>query len=295
MFGIPIKYDEPVFRPPAEANSAIIQATIGCSWNRCAFCEMYTSKNFRIRKFEDVRENIKKMAVLNGRIRKVFLADGNAFTLSASLLMPVLGELNKHFTDLQRISAYALPTDILRKSATELREIRKAGLRLLYVGIESGDDEVLKKVRKGETYTSTAEGILKAHSSGIETSVMVLNGLGGKEYSYQHAVQSARLINQVQPRFLSTLTLSFPYGLPHFQSKFDGDYQAMTLGELATELKIFIGGLDLQASIFRSDHVSNQLVLKGRLPGDKQLFIRQIDQALGTINKEDFPETPMFL
>jgi radical SAM superfamily enzyme YgiQ (UPF0313 family) len=295
MFFTPFKYDEPVFRPPAEGNSAIIQATIGCSWNKCAFCEMYTSKQFRMKKFADLQAEIKILSKHYQGVKKIFLADGNAFVLSANHLILVLQEINNHFGKVQRISSYALPKDIVNKTADELKEIRSLGLKLLYIGIESGDDELLKLIRKGETYNSTVDGILKAQEAGIDTSLMVLNGLGGKKYSEQHAINSAKLISQTNPKFLSTLTLSFPLGIGHFQGKFDGEYVPQTIVELANELKLFIEHTNITNAIFRSDHVSNNLVLKGILSKDREEMIKTIDNAIASIDKDAYPTTPAFL
>jgi len=295
MFQRPIKYDEPVFRPPAEANSAIIQATLGCSWNKCAFCEMYTSKTFRVRKFADLQTDIKELAKYYQGVKKVFLADGNAFVLSANNLIPILQEINTTFGKLQRISSYALPKDILNKSSEELKELRNLGIKLLYIGIESGDDELLKLIHKSETCNSTIDGILKAQDAGIDVSVMVLNGLGGKKYSEQHALNSAKLISLTKPKFLSSLTLSFPFGQNHYKGKFNGEYIPQTIVELAKELRLLIENTDTNGTIFRSDHVSNNLVLKGILSKDKEELINTINRAIETIDPNQFPSTPGML
>jgi len=280
MLFSPIQYDEPLFRPPGEANAAILQATIGCSWNKCAFCEMYTPKQFRVRSMEELKPEIKALANACHDAKKVFLADGNAFILSARKMIPILDEINAQFGKLQRISAYALPKDIENKTEEELGEIRKKGLKLLYIGIESGDDELLRLANKGETFNSTADGILKAHNAGIDTSIMIINGLGGKKYSKQHALQSAEIINQIQPRFLSTLTLNTPFGLEHFQQKFNGNYEEQSVQELIEELRLFIENLTTENTIYRSDHVSNNLILKGTLSKDKERLLREIDRKL---------------
>ena len=292
MFFTPIKYNEPVFRPPAEANSAIVQATLGCSWNQCAFCEMYTSKTFRMKKFEDLQSEIRVLSQYYKGVKKIFLADGNAFVLSANHLIPVLHEINQQFGKLQRISSYALPKDILNKTDQELAEIRGLGLKLLYIGIESGDDELLGLVQKRETSQTSAEGILKAQQAGIDVSVMVLNGLGGRKYSQQHAMNTATLINQVNPKFLSTLTLSLPLGLQHYQARFKGEYIPQTIVELAQELKLFIELINIKDTIFRSDHVSNNLVLKGILSRDKDELVSLIQAAIETIDDRLYPRLP---
>lgn len=295
MFFSPIQYDEPVFRPPAEARSAIIQATIGCSWNKCAFCEMYTSKKFRARSFNDIKSDIAQLAKIYKGVRKVFLADGDAFVLSASRLIPVLDEINNQFGRIQRISSYALPKDIINKTDEELLELKRRGLKLLYIGIETGNDELLTLIDKGESFNSTIDGILKAHSAGIETSIMIINGLGGKKYSNQHAIQSAEIINRLNPKFLSTLTLSMPYGENHFKQKFKGDYKQQTIVELYEELKRFIEKLQVENVIYRSNHVSNNLPLQGTLSKDKEKLLAEINEAIKNTPKNKYPSSPDIL
>jgi len=278
MFYQPISYNEPLFRPPSEANSVIFQVTIGCSWNSCAFCEMYTSKKFRVRKEAEVLEEIKRVGELLPDTRKIFLADGNAMVLSAGKLLRIIEAIQKSFSKINRISSYALPKDLLSKTPEELKALYDAGLKLIYVGIESGDDEVLGLVNKGETFKSTVEGLLKAKDAGIKSSVMVLTGLGGKKYSRQHAIQSAKVLNETQVEFASTLVLSYPYGTDHFMTRFQGEFIPMNTLELLKELAIFIEHSNLKETIFRSDHVSNYLVLKGILLID--LIPGQTAQAL---------------
>ncbi len=295
MFFNPIPYNEPLFRPPAETNSAIIQVTLGCSWNKCAFCEMYTSKTFQMKKFAELQEEIKHISKYYSGVKKIFLADGNAFVLSANNLIPILHEINSVFGKTQRISSYALPTDILNKSVDELKEIRNLGLKLLYIGVESGDDELLKLINKSETYQSTRDGILKAHEAGIETSIMILNGLGGRIYSSQHAINTAKLINEINPKLLSSLTLSLPFGETHYQQRFKGNYLPQTIVELASELKLFIEHTKLNNVIFRSDHVSNNLVLKGILSKDNEALLKAIQNAIDTTYSCIYPTTPSIL
>ncbi|MFC2151626.1 radical SAM protein [Bacteroidota bacterium] len=295
MFFSPIEYDQPVFRPPAEASSVIIQATLGCSWNKCAFCEMYTSKKFKARSFEELKPEIESLAKAYKGVKKVFLADGNAFVLSSNKLIPILDQINNQFGKIQRISSYALPKDILSKSEDELKAFRKLGLKLLYIGIETGDDELLKLIHKGETFNSTVDGILKAHNAGIDTSIMIINGLGGKKYSEQHALKSAEIINKVNPKFLSTLTLSLPYGLEHFQNRFDGEYHQQTIIELYKELKLFIENLEVENVIYRSNHVSNNLPLQGTLSKDKIQLIDSLKHAISNTHGNKYPSSPGIL
>lgn len=288
-------YDEPLFRPPAEAHSAIIQATLGCSWNRCAFCEMYYSKKFKVRAFDELKPEIEALSQIYPEARKVFIADGNAFVMSASKLIPILEEINKNFGRIQRVSSYAMPRHIMSKTDEELKKLRELGLKLLYIGIETGDDELLQLINKGETATSTVEGILKAHQAGIETSIMIINGLGGKKYSQQHAENSAKIINQINPKFLSTLTLSMPYGESHFKDRFRGEYMPLTIVELFEELRTFINHTELENVIYRSNHVSNNLILSGTLSKDKDALLTQIDRAIETTLRGVYPTSPGIL
>ena len=289
MFFTPVVYDEPLFRPPAEARSAIVQATLGCSWNQCAFCEMYTSKKFRVKSFDEIKSDISNLAKYYKGIKKIFLADGNAFVLSTKKIVPILNEINKQFGKIQRVSSYALPKDILSKSEQELKELKDLGLKLLYIGIETGDEELLKLIHKGETFDSTVNGITKAHNAGIDTSIMIINGLGGKVYSNQHALKSAEIINKINPKFLSTLTLSLPYGLEHFENRFKGNYQQQTIVELFKELRLLIENLEVENVIYRSNHVSNNIPLQGTLSKDKDALLMLLERAIDNTDPEIFP------
>ena len=280
MFFSPIKYDEPLFRPPAEAFSLIFQVTFGCSWNQCAFCEMYSTKIFKVKKEEEIIDEIEKASKYFPETKKIFLADGNAMVLSTSKLLKILEAIHKHFPRIMRVSSYALPNDVSSKTDEELRQLREAGLKLIYVGIETGNDELLKLINKSETFNSTVEGLLKAKKADIKSSVMIVNGLGGKKYSEQHAVNSAKLLNIVQPEFTSTLVLSFPFGENFYKNKFSGEYISMTSSDLLKEMEILISNTNLNGSIFRSNHASNFLVLEGILSRDKEKLLQQIRSAL---------------
>jgi len=275
-----LQYTEPLFRPPSEGRSLILQITDGCSWNKCAFCEMYTSKKFSVKNENVLFSEIESLSPYSSQIRKVFLADGNAMVLSYDRLMRIFEKLNNTFPNLIRISAYALPKDINSKTDYQLKELANAGLKLLYTGIETGDNELLKLINKGETKQSTIEGLVAARNAGIKLSVMILNGLGGKQYSKQHAVNSALVVNEVQPEYLSTLVLSFPLGLNHYKNKFAGNFIEMSKIDLIAEMGILIKNLELKSTIFRSDHASNYLVLKGILNRDKTKLLMKINDVI---------------
>jgi radical SAM superfamily enzyme YgiQ (UPF0313 family) len=280
MYNFPIQYDEPLFRPPSEARSLIIQVTLGCSWNNCAFCEMYTSKKFTVRNESDIFSEIDAFIPYAAQIKKIFLADGDPLVLSTFRLLRILEKLQKTFPNLRRISTYASPGNINNKTTIELKDLKNAGLTLLYVGIESGDNEVLKAIQKGETFASTVEGLNKAKAVGMDCSVMIINGVGGKEYTEQHAINSAKVLNATQPKYASTLVLTAHKGLEHYRHRFKGEFVELNSSELFKEMRLFMENLELNETIFRSDHASNSLVLKGILGRDKQKFLRQIDDAI---------------
>lgn len=280
MQDFPISYIEPVFRPPSEAHSLILPVTNGCSWNQCGFCEMYTQeqKKFRARDEAQVLEEIRRTGE-RMIVQRVFLADGDALVLPTRRLLNILQAIREHMPEVRRVSSYCLPRNLRKKSVEELKELADAGLKMAYVGCESGDDEVLARVNKGETYESSLSALDKLGQAGISRSVMILNGLGGTVLSDQHADNSARLMNEAQPEFLSTLVVSFPQGEARFREGF-ADFQALDLQQLFVEVERLLRGLELRDTVFRSDHASNYLVLKGTLGADKARLLAQVRQAI---------------
>ncbi|PYC24615.1 radical SAM protein [Aquipseudomonas alcaligenes] len=276
----PIAYIEPVFRPPSEAHSLILPVTNGCSWNHCTFCEMYTQpqKKFRARDEEQVLEEIRR-AGERLIVQRVFLADGDALVLPTRRLLNILQAIREHMPEVERVSSYCLPRNLRKKSVDELKELADAGLKMAYVGCESGDDEVLARVNKGETFDSSLSALEKLGAAGITRSVMILNGLGGTTLSEQHADNSARLMNAAQPEYLSTLVVSFPLGEARFREGF-ADFQALDQQQLFREVERLLQGLELDDTVFRSDHASNYLVLKGNLGADKARLLAQVRQAI---------------
>ncbi len=281
---IPIRYVEPVFRPPSEAESLILPVTDGCSWNECTFCEMYTApqKKFRARDEAEVLESIRLTGERYGnQVRRVFLADGDATVLPTRRLLAILDAIRSYLPAVRRISSYCLPRNLRKKSQAEVDELAAAGLAMVYVGAESGDDQVLAAVHKGETFETTREALDKLGAAGITRSVMILNGLGGKAYSRQHAANSARLANATQPEYLATLVVSFPLGEQRFRADFP-EWEPLTQHELFVETEQLLSALELKRTVFRSDHASNWLVLKGTLGADKVRLLAQVRQAIET-------------
>ena len=278
----PIRYVNPVFRPPSEAQSLILPVTDGCSWNRCTYCEMYTApqKKFRARDEQETLATIRRCGELDASgVQRVFLGDGDAMVLSTRRLMDLLTAIKQHLPRVRRISSYCLPRNLRNKTVQELTELRAAGLDLAYIGAESGDDEVLQRVNKGETFESTCAALDKLGAAGITRSVMLLNGLGGRLLTAQHAQNSARLANATQPEFLATLVVSFPQGEQRFRQGFP-EWEPLNQQELFVEMEQFLQTLDLKRTVFRSDHASNWLVLKGVLGAEKERLLQQVRTAI---------------
>lgn len=284
---IPITYIDPLFRPPSEARSLILQITNGCSWSRCSYCDMYTQpqKKFGVKPEETVLQEIEWAGKNLPGVRRVFLADGDAMVLSARRLLNILNAIQKHLPNVSRVASYCLPRNVAAKSDEELRQLHAAGLGLVYVGAESGDDFVLKSINKGETQQSTVNALNRLADAGIKRSVMIINGLAGENFSEQHALHSAELANRTQPEFLASLVINLPHGEARHQQAFAGQFSAMPQPSLFRELRQFMGALELKSTVFRSDHASNQLVLKGVLGKDKPRLMAQIDQAIATPEK----------
>ena len=241
---------------------------------------MYTQeqKKFRARDEAEVLEEIRRCGE-SLIVQRVFLADGDALVLPTHRLLKILNAIREHLPEVQRVSSYCLPRNLRKKSVSELQELADAGLGIVYVGAESGDDEVLARVNKGETYESTLSALNKLGEAGITRSVMILNGLGGKSLSAQHADNSARLMNESQPEFVSTLVVSFPTGEERFRQNF-AEFEPLEQHDLFVEVERLLQGLDLRDSVFRSDHASNYLVLKGNLGADKTRLLAQVRQAI---------------
>ncbi len=277
-----LNYIEPVFRPPSEWQSLILQVTNGCSWNHCRFCDMYTApqKKFRAQKLDKIEQDIIAAATSGQTFRRIFLADGDAMTLPFKRLEAICLLIKEHLPQVTRVSSYCLPRNINNKTVEELACLKALGLSLLYVGCESGDDEVLQRVNKGETFDSSLAALNKMKAAGMKSSVMILNGLGGVALSEQHAVGSAKLMNAAQPDYLSTLVVSFPLGKQRMDDSFEGSFKLPDQQGLFTEMLCLVEHLELNKTIFRSDHASNYLVLKGVLGKDKVAFIEQIKAAL---------------
>ncbi len=282
-------YEEPVFRPPSEARSLILQATIGCSHNRCAFCGMYRTKRFRVRGFAELKEDILKARERWPGTRRVFLADGDALSISTENLVAILDLLNESFTELSRVGVYVNAANALSKPDEDLRLLSRKKLKTGYLGLESGNEEILEEMHKGATAGQMVEAVRRCQENGIRMSVMVLLGLGGERRSRQHAEDTAKALNRMNPRYLSFLSVIPVEGTPLFRRVQKGDFRELTPRQTLLEMRMILQALRLEGTIFRSNHASNYLALSGRFPQDKERLISEIENALsgqGILRKE---------
>jgi len=279
-------YDMPLFRPPSEGDNLIVQATLGCSFNQCSFCSMYKSKRFVARPLEQVFAHIDALARMDPTAHRVFLADGDALALPTEALEAIAAKLAATFPGLQRISAYATPGNLLRKTPDELARLKAAKLSLVYLGVESGSREVLRRISKGATADGMVEALDKARSAGIKVSATVILGLGGKRLAEEHAEATAALINRAPPTYLSTLQLTLMEdAAPNFLARWEGSFVPQDDHGVLIEQRRLLAALDPpHPVIFRSNHASNCLPLAGTLPRDKARLLAQVDGALAGTN-----------
>ncbi len=280
----------PVFRPPSEAHSFLLRVTVGCSHNRCTYCNMYRSVPFQVRPHIEVARQIEMAGPYRDSVRRVFLADGNALVLHTERLLPILQELRSAFPHLQRVSCYAGPRDILAKRPEELLALQEAGLKLVYYGMESGDSEVLAHVQKGVDGVQSIEAGKRVREAGIKLSLMVILGLGGRERSLQHAQHTAEAVNAIGPEMLSALTLMLYRG-SELKEEFEaGRFAILSPAELLEELGRMIAGIKLssgQRCIFRSNHISNYVNLAATLPKDQERLASEIAAAVEELSRID--------
>jgi radical SAM superfamily enzyme YgiQ (UPF0313 family) len=251
---------------------------------------MYTDpqKAFSIKKESEVIDEIKSSGESFGsEVKRIFLADGDAMVLPSQQLLTYLNVIQESFPSVNRVGAYGLPRNMIAKSDEELKELQEAGLKIVYVGAESGDDTVLKKIHKGESQASTIKGLLKLKNAGIKASVMILNGMGGKVYSKQHALNTAVLVNETQPELLASLVVSFPKGEGRLRERFP-EFEMLSPNDLLAEMRTFIKATELARTIFRSNHASNYFELKGTLGKSKDQLLDQIDLALAEPDGANF-------
>ena len=275
------EYDYPLYRPPSEAYSLIIQATLGCSQNKCTFCSMYKSKKFTIKPLEQIKKEIDFFRIYIKKAERIFLADGDALIMPMKILKEIFIYINEKFPEAERISLYGSPKSILLKTPEELLELKNLGLGLIYLGVESGSDKILSSVKKGVSREEIIAAGKKVKKVGIPLSVTAIAGLGGKENSIEHAVETASLISEINPDYFGVLTLMLEEGTELLEEYKKGNFIPLSSSEILEETKLMIKNINVKEKcIFRSNHASNYVSLKGTLPYEKENILKTIDYAL---------------
>ena len=273
-----LNYHAPMYRPPSEGNSLIFQITLGCSFNECSFCDMYRSKEYSERSWEEVKGEIDLMAKQVPDTTRIFLADGDALNLSTDYMIKIVEYLYKNFPELERVSCYAMPMNILKKTPDELKRMNAAGLNMLYLGIETGSDIILKKITKGATSATIIRACRKAIETGFTLSCIMILGLGGRNYSKEHIKETARVVNESSPHYLGTLTLILETGVKEeFLTKFDEPFHEINDEEALAELHDLVEQIDVKEEmVFRANHGSNAYNIAGTFPDEKEMMLRKI-------------------
>lgn len=276
-----MRYEGTLYRPPSEADAYILQATIGCSWNHCVYCDMYRDKTFRVRALDEALDDVRAAGRRFGaRVEKVFVADGDALVMPMDHWEAVLAACREAFPRLRRVSCYAMARNVIEKGAGDLARLREAGLSMLYIGPESGDDITLKRIAKGQDHAAHVEAARLAHAAGMRLSAIFLLGAGGTERSDEHARASARLATAMDPAFVSALTLTVVPDTPLATLVDRGRFELPAVPELLRELRTFVAEARPTDAVFRTNHASNYLPLGGRLPADRDRILALLDAAL---------------
>ena len=275
-----MRYKGKVYRPPSEAYSLIVQVTYGCSHNRCAFCDMYDDKHFSLRPMAEIREDLELARRVYRRVDRIFLADGDALIRPTGDLAEILGLAYGLFPECERVTCYASPASLRVKSEDELRLLRGRGLKMVYMGLESGCDAVLTRMRKGHDAAAIVAAGQKARRCGLALSVTAISGLGSVELWREHAVDTARAVSEMKPDYLGLLTLMVESGTPLETWVKDGSFTLLTAPEVLKETELFLRHVDSEGTVFRANHASNYLTLKGTLNGDRDALLSQLAAAL---------------
>lgn len=279
-----MNYEGRIIRPPSEADSLILQVTVGCSHNRCTFCPAFKDKKFRIKTLDAVRRDIEQALTYNGAqtVRRVFLCDGDPLIIPQDRLIDILDAINKAFPRLQRIGIYGNAKSVLRKSTTDLAELKKRRLGIVYLGLESGDPVTLERICKGATVDQMVEAGVKVRHAGIKLNVTVLLGIAGTERSCIHAVETMRVLNRMKPNHIGALTLMVVPGTQLYNEMKKGDFVVPGKFELVRELRDMIAESELENCLFFSNHASNYFPVQARLPKDKETILQQLDFVLSS-------------
>ena len=275
-----MRYKGKVYRPPSEAYSLIVQVTYGCSHNGCAFCDMYDDKHFAMRPMEEIREDFETARQVYRHVERVFLADGDALMRKTDDLVQILGLIYGLFPECQRVTCYASPTSLQIKSEDDLRLLRQKGLQMVYMGLESGCDAVLERMNKGHNAADIVAAGQKARRCGMALSVTAISGLGSVELWREHAIGTAEALSAMKPEYIGLLTLMVEPGTPLEKWVREGSFHVLGAGEVLREVELFLQHIDSEGSVFRMNHASNYLTLKGTLNQDRERLLQQVRQGL---------------
>ncbi|MEM9071351.1 MAG: radical SAM protein [Myxococcota bacterium] len=275
-----MRYEGRIYRPPSEADALIVQATIGCSWNHCTYCDMYRDKTFRVRTLDDVLQDLDEAgAEVGARVQKVFIADGDALVLPMDHWRAILTRARANFPALRRVSCYAMARNVRDKHPDELAELRELGLQTLYIGPESGDDITLKRIAKGDTFEGHVDAARLARDAGLKLSVIALLGIA-MERSEEHAKATARLVTEMDPAFFAALTVTIVPDTPLAKLSQKGRFSVPDVPDLLRELRTMVDEARPTRALFRTNHASNYLPIGGTLPQDRDAIVTLIDRAL---------------
>lgn len=287
-----MRYEGDIYRPPSEAYSLLVQVTIGCSHNKCSFCSMYKNKVFRVRKQEEIFEDLEDARRIYKRVDRIFLCDGDALCLGNYRLVPILEKIGKLFPECKRVGVYARAKDILRKSDEEIKELVSLGLGICYIGAESGSDEILKDICKGENADDLIQAVQKAERNGMQSSVTFISGIGGRDKWEEHAVKTGQMISEMGASYVSLLTLMVEAGTPLYEDIRSGRFKLLTPEEVVEETYLMLKYANpKKKTVFRSNHASNYLSLRGDLPDDRNRMLDELEAAMkdkGLLKDERF-------
>ena len=275
-----MRYKGSVYRPPSEARSLIVQVTYGCSHNTCAFCSMYKAKKFELRPMEEILEDFDLARQAYSKVGRIFLADGDALIRPAADLERILEYIAQKFPECERVTCYASPSSIHKRTPEELKRLRERNLTMVYMGLESGCDEVLKRMRKGHTAAEIVSAGQKINAAGIDLSVTAISGLGGVELWREHAMDTAKALSAMKPAYIGLLTLMVEPGTPLYDWVQTGQFRLLDSRQVLEETALLVAHLDCEGAVFRMNHASNYLTLKGTLNEDKQALLKRIHSAM---------------
>jgi len=287
-----MRYEGSIYRPPSEAYSLIVQITIGCAHNDCTFCSMFKDKKFRVRDIEEVLQDLEMARKSYQNVGKIFLADGDALVLTNEKLLVILKKIKQLFPECDRVGIYGTPQDVNKKTLAELEELRDAGIGIIYIGAESGNEQVLLDIKKGSTRLEIITAIKKIEESGIKSSVTFISGLAGRDHWKEHAIDSGTMISETEPSYVGLLTLMVEQNAPMYPDVLSGKFKKLSPEEVVAETALLLENINVNKTcVFRSNHASNYVSLRGDLPKDKAKMAGQLHAAMenkGMLKDERF-------